>query len=157
MSYGNNITKSLFGRQIGLQTMEQAQSGGTRGAFDLLVGPEDIRKGVSTGESTGTNLAAYGVSRVFGTSAASTPVYTLDAPVPGVRKGIHFASTDSAIYVKTASGCAISGTSLGATGATAIRSSGGGYAELIGLTTALWGAANVSSTAVNGVAFQATT
>lgn len=157
MSYGNNITKSLFGRQIGLQQMTTPVSGGSRGPFDLLVGPEDLRQGVTTGESTGTNLAAFGVSRVFGTSAASTPVYTLDPPVPGLRKGIHFASTDSALYVKMASGCAIAGTSLATTGATAIRSSGGGYVELMGITTALYAALMVSSTAVNTVGFAATT
>lgn len=156
MSYGNNITKSLFGRQIGLQQMTTPVTGGVR-QFDVVVGPEDIRQGVSTGESTGTNLAAFGVSRVFGTSAASTPVYTLDPPVPGVRKGLHFASTDSAIYVKMASGCAIAGTSLATTGATVIRSSGGGYVELMGITTALFCALELSSTAINGLGFQATT
>jgi hypothetical protein len=157
MSYATAITKSLFGRQLGLQLMSTSVTGGSRGPFDALVGAECVREGVSTGESTGTNLTAYGVSRVLGTSVASTPVFTLDPPVPGVRKTIDFASTDSALYVKMASGCAISGTSLATTGATVIRSSGGGTAELIGLTTALFKTLCVSSTAVNGMGFQATT
>lgn len=157
MSYATKITTSLWGRRLGLQIMSTVETGGSRGAADFMVGAEDIRQGVSTGESTGTNLTAWGVSRVLGTSAASTPVYTLDPPIPGVRKGINFASTDSALYVKMASGCAISGTSLATTGATAIRSSGGGYVELIGITTALFAALQLSSTAVNTVGFQATT
>ncbi len=157
MSYANFITKSLFGRQIGLQTMSTPQTGGSRGPADFLVGPEDLRRGVTTGESTAVNLAAWGISNVLGTSAASTPVYTLDPPIPGVRKGIRFASTDSALYVKTDAASAIAGTSLASTGATAIRSSGGGYVELIGISTIQWMALQQSSSAVNGVAFQATT
>lgn len=157
MSYGNAITKSLHGRQIGLQQLSTSITGSARGPFDVLVGPEDIRQGLTTNESTGVNIAPYGVTRLAGTSAASTPVYTLDAPVPGVRKGIHFHSTDSAIYVKMASGCAIAGTSLASTGATVIRSSGGGYVELMGISTALFCALQLSSTGVNTVAFQATT
>ena len=157
MSYATLITKSLFGRQFGLQQMSSANTGGTRGPYDALVGPEALREGVTTGESTGANLAAFGISRVFGTSVASTPVYTLDPPVPGIRKTIDLASTDSALYVKMATGCAIAGTSLATTGATVIRSSGGGTVELIGLTTALFKTLCMSSTAVNGMGFQATT
>lgn len=155
--YGNKITTSIYGRRLGLQLLSTSESGGSRGPAEFLVGPKDLRADVTTGESTATNLSAWGVSTILGTSAASTTVYTLDAPIPGVRKVIRFGSTDSALYVKMASGCAISGTSLATTGATVIRSSGGGQAELIGLTTALYGAMQVSSTAVNGMGFQATT
>lgn len=157
MSYATNITKSLFGRQIGLQTMSTAQTGGSRGPADFLVGPEDLRQGVTTDQSTSSNLRAWGISDLRGTSVASTPVYTLDPPIPGVKKGIRFGSTDSAIYVKTDANSAIAGTSLASTGATAIRSSGGGYVELIGISTIQWMALQLSSTAVNGVGFQATT
>lgn len=156
MSYGNNITKSLFGRQIGLQQMTTAVSGGSRGPADFLVGPEYLRQGISTADSTGANLTAWGISNLQGTSAASTPVFTLDPPIPGVSKIINFGSTDSALYLKMASGVSITGTSLGSS-ATCVRSSGGGCVELMGITTAAYAALNVSSTAVNGVAFQATT
>ena len=157
MAYADKILPSIYGRRLGLQSMSTNETGGSRGTVEFLVGPEGLRDGVTTGESTGTNLKAWGASRVFGTSAASTPVYTIDPPIPGVSKSIYFASTDSALYVKGASGVSFAGTSFGATGATAIRSAGGGFVHLIGLTTALYGAVNVSSTAVNGVAFQATT
>ena len=121
-----------------------------------MVGPEDVRLGVTTNESTGTALAPFGISYLVGTSVASTPVFTLSPPVPGLRKTIAFGSTDSALYVKAATGCSIIGTSLGSS-ATVIRSSGGGYVELMGVTTARYAPAMISSTAVNGVAFQATT
>lgn len=161
MAYRPLISKSLHGRQFGLQSMSTAVTGSARQApgqeVDFLVGPEALREGVTTGESTAINLSAYNVSRVFGTSVASTPVYTMDPPIPGVRKTVYFGSTDSALYVKMSAGVAIAGTSLGTTGATAMRSSGGGAMELMGLTTALFAALGVSSTAVNGVGFQATT
>ena len=155
MPYGSQILTSIYGRRLGLQSQSTARSGGSK-PFELLVGPEDVRLGVTTNESTGTALAPFGISYLVGTSVASTPVFTLSPPVPGLRKTIVFGSTDSALYVKAATGCSIIGTSLGSS-ATAIRSSGGGYVELMGVTTALYAPAIISSTAVNGVAFQATT
>ena len=123
-----------------------------------LVGPDGVRVDVSTAETTATgeSVPAYGMSYLTGTSVASTPVYELDPPIPGVAKTIAFGSTDSALYVKTSGGEYIIGSSIGSS-ATVIRSSLGGVVQLVGLTTAKYGAVNVSSTAVNGVKFQATT
>jgi hypothetical protein len=156
MPYGNNILTSIYGRRLGLQRFDTAQSGAARPA-EFVVGPDDIRLGLTTNESTGTAMAPAGISVLVGTSVASTPVFTLAPPIPGVRKVVVFGSTNSALYAKASSGCAIAGTSLGTTGATAIRSSGGGAIELMGRTTAIHDTLNVSSTAVNGVGFQATT
>jgi len=156
MPYGNSILTSIYGRRLGLQPFSTAQSGAAINS-EFIVGPDEIRLGVTTNESTGTAMSPSGISDLVGTSAASTPVYTMAPPIPGVRKTIIFGSTDSAIYAKSASGCAIAGTSLGTTGATVIRSSGGGAMNLVGLTTALYQAIGISSTAVNGVGFQATT
>ncbi len=156
MPYNANILTSIHGRRLGLQNLSTGQTGGTKGPLEFLVGPQDIRLGVTTSETTATPMDPTGISYLVGTSAASTPVFTLAPPIPGVRKGIVFGSTDSAIYVKMTAGVSILGTSLGSSG-TAIRSSGGGYVELMGLTTAAYAAEMVSSTAVNTVAFQATT
>lgn len=156
MPYGNKIITSIYGRRLGLQAMSTAETGGPV-PLEFLVGPDEMKAGISTAPTTATAESAVGISNFVGTSAASTPVFTLAPPIPGVRKTINFSSTDSALYVKMTSGCAISGTSLASTGCTVIRSSGGGAAELIGLTTALFAALTLSSTAVNGVAFQATT
>lgn len=157
MAYNSSILTSIYGRRLGLQNLSTGQTGGTKGPIEVLVGPEDLRIGVTTNESTGTPMNAVGVSYLIGTSAASTQVFTLSPPIRGLRKNIFFGSTDSALYVKNSAGCSFAGTSLGNTGMTVIRSSAGGNVELIGLTTALFGVLNISSTAVNGVGFQATT
>ena len=156
MAYGNNITTSLYGRRFGLQSMSSGQTGSANGMHEYLVGPSDIRLGASTADTTATATKPHGITIFVGTSVASTPVYSLDPPIPGVRKIVAFGSTDSALYVKTKNAEYIWGSSLGSS-ATVIRSSGGGVVELIGLTTAIWGVMNISSTAVNTVAFQATT
>ena len=158
--YGNNITTSIFGRRLGLQAMSSAQTGSANGVREYLVGPVDNRVSLSTADTTSTPTPPDGVSYLFGTSVASTPVYTLDPPIPGVKKVIVFGSTDSALYIKTKNAEPIAGTSLGNTGAgaaTVVRSSGGGCVELMGLTTGLWMAMNISSSAVNALEFQATT
>ena len=159
-SYGGNITTSLYGRRLGLQAMSSAQSGGASGVTEMLVGPNGFREIVSTSPSTATSEPCYGVSLLKGTSVASTPVFTLDPPIPGIYKTIVFGSTDSALYIKTKNSEPIMGTSLGNTGAgyaTVCRSSGGGVVALVGVTTGLWMALNISSSAVNATEFQATT
>jgi len=139
MAFQNFITTSLFGRRLGLQTHTTPQSGG-RVAFESLVGAETVRQSVTTAESTGTNLTAYGVSFVPGTSAASSAVYTLDPPVPGVQKFINFNNTSQGpIYVKTANNETFNSTQ-GST-FTVLKSTNNqiGCIHLIGLTTATWG------------------
>lgn len=156
MAYGDKITTSKHGRRLGLQLMSTAASGGSFGQQEFLVGPEALRTNVSTADTTSSGVRAFGGTILVGTSAASTPVYTLDPPIPGVRKTILFGSTDSAIYLKTKNGEYIYGSSIGSS-ATVIRSSGGGTIVLEGMSTAIWAALSISSTAVNTVALQATT
>lgn len=157
-SQANKIITSIYGRRVGLRRIETAESGALVPVEFLvgqdLIGVQDV---LSTAPSTAINEPPTGVSVLIGTSAASTPVYTLSPPIPGLTKKIVFGSTDSAIYLKMASGVAIAGTSLATTGATVIRSSGGGAMQLLGLTTALYQALGVSSSAVNAMEFQATT
>ena len=156
MAYGNNITTSLYGRRLGLQLMSTAQTGSANGAREFLVGPDGMRVGVSSAPTTSLAQKPDGISILIGTSVASTPVFTLDPPIPGVRKTIVFGSTDSALYIRTVNAEYIRGSSIGSS-ATTIRSSGGGAVELIGISTALWQVLGISSTAVNTVALQATT
>lgn len=144
MAFGNLINTSLFGRRFGLQNATTNQTGGTRGAADLLVGPEALRSGVSTAESTGTNLAGWGVSVCPGTSAASSAVYTLDPPIPGVKKTIFGGVTNGPVYVKTANSETIQST-VGSSFTTVKVSSFGGMFELMGLTTAVWIAIGITS------------
>lgn len=142
MPYGSNIITSLLGRRLGLWPMSSAQTGSARGVREYLVGPESVRLGV-VAETTATNLPPDGVSRVNGTSAASSAVYTLDPPVPGVAKFLSFESTSQGpIYVKTANGETIVSTQ--GTTFSVIKSTGNtvGVVGLIGLTTSVWGMLN---------------
>ena len=156
-TYQGQIITSIYGRRLGLQRLSTAQSGG-RLEREFLVGMEDIRVGLTTSESTGTNLSPTGISTLIGTSAASSAVYVLDPPIPSVRKVINFGSTiNGPLYVRTKNAETIqtSGASTSAA-ATVILSSAGGTIELIGYTTAIWLAVNCPST-LSGISFAATT
>lgn len=134
MAFGNNITTSLFGRRFGLQALTSSQSGGV--AADYLVGPEAFRSGVTTAETTATNLPAHGFS---GVGAASSGVYTLAPPIPGVTKQIAFTSTANTAYVKTANGetfLSSQGTTFSVLKSTQTAA---GVVTLVGLTTSVWG------------------
>jgi hypothetical protein len=136
MPYGNKIRTSLHGRRIGLQRMSSSESGGSLPNREFLVGPEDLRLDVTTAETTSANLKAFGVSNVAASSAGSSSVYTLDPPVPGVRK-IITGGTSGPVYVKTANGETIM-SSAGSSFTTIKISSAGGSFELMGFTTAQW-------------------
>jgi hypothetical protein len=146
MSWSSLLNTSILGRRLGLQiaTTNVSGSGASGRTVDLLVGPEELKRGVTTAESTGTNLAAWGVSFVPGTSASSSAVYTLDPPIPGVQKFINFNSTSQGpIYVKTANGETFNSTQ--GTTFTVLKSTNNqvGVISLMGLTTATWGLINV--------------
>lgn len=136
--FSNKITTSLFGFRFGLQAMSTAITGG-RLNQEFLVGPDGIRAGVTTAESTGTNLLASGISNLTGTSAASSAVYVLDPPIPGVPKMINIGTTtDGPIYVRTANSETFNVSSSLGSSFTTIKSSVGGAYQLVGLTTAVW-------------------
>lgn len=159
MAYASQKITSIYGRRLGLQRLSTGQNGGLK-SIEFLVGETlgDIRKLVSTAETTATGLAAHGVSWITGTSAASSAVYRLDPPIPGIEKTIHFGSTaNGPLYVATKNSETIrtSGTSTAATFTVAL-SSAGGTLRLMGLTTAIWACVNAPST-LSGISFAATT
>jgi len=93
---------SVFGRRLGLQTLTTNDNGG-RLPSEFLAGPEAVRMGVTTNETTATNILPYGVSVL--TTAVSSGVYTMDPPIPGVEKTLIFHTTGAnPIYVKTKNG-----------------------------------------------------
>ena len=150
MSYGNLIVTSIFGRRLGLQPMSSAVSGSGRTGEtpDFLQGPEALRLGVTTANSTSRNAAAYGVQFFPGTSAASSAVYTLDPPIPGVAVTLVVpSSANSPVYIKTANG----ETFLSSQGTTfsILKSTGTvvGSITLVGVTTAIWALPGGLSTA----------
>lgn len=142
MSYNSQILTGIYGRRFGLIPL----SSGTHGAAtvaskgaDLLAGPEALRMGVTTAETTGTDLPAWGVSFLNGTSAASSSVYVIEPPIPGVQKTINFSSANTPIYLRTKNAETFR-TSADSTIATVIRSTlTGACIQLVGLTTAMWG------------------
>ena len=147
----NNIITSIHGRRIGLQAQSSVATGGTGGA-DLLTGPSEFKPGITTGETTATNLKAFGLSFISGTSAASSSVYTIDPPIPGVRKTVVFSSANTPIYLKTNGGETFR-TSADSTIATVLSSTlTGAVVELIGLTTAMYGLLTNGTTVITRAA-----
>ncbi len=144
MAFGSKIITSLFGRRVGLQRMSTGESGGSRGTQEYLVGPADFRVGITTAETTSTNLQPHGLSVLPGSSAASSAVYTIDPPVPGVFKTVFGATDNGPVYLKTANSETIV-TSAGSTFTTVKVSSLGGAFQLVGLTTAAWLGLNLTS------------
>lgn len=151
MAYFNKYVTSVHGRRLGLQRLTTAIAGGRKEA-EFLVGPEAVREGVTTSESTGTNLLPWGVSFLNGTSAASSCVYVIDPPIPGVRKTVVFSSANTPMYLKTKNGETFR-TSADSTIATVILSSlTGATVEIIGLTTAMWGLLTNGTTVISRAA-----
>lgn len=155
MAYNTRIRTSIHGRRIGLQHLTTGESGGAASA-QFLVGPEDFRVGVTTAETTSTNLKAYGISICPGTSAGSSAVYTLEPPIPGVRKVIQGGTANGPVYIKTANAETLL-TTVGSSHTTVKVSSVGGTFELVGLTTAIWGAYITSGTSSQASGFGLTT
>lgn len=160
MAYSGFATKTIYGRQLGLQEMSTSVTGsGTVGLNNtFLVGAADIRKETSTADTTAINLRAHGQSYLQGTSAGSSSVYTLDPPIPGVHKVLAVAPNITPVYVKVMNP-AVEGilTTAGSTFTVIKCSSGGGSIELIALTTALWASADLTTAAGNGFSMSTTT
>jgi len=133
----NQLLTQIHGRRLALDPN------------DYLVGPKDLRaqiSGFSSGGSTLTstsvasNIDPFGLT-VLGASAASgTTLYTLAAPVPGVRKVLFIPTTGYAVVGTTAAGAFIcSSGSITSTYGYITFTGKGNVCELMGLTTALWG------------------
>lgn len=155
MPYNARIRTNLHGRRVGLQHLTTGESGGAASA-QFLVGPEDMRVGVTTAETTATNLKAFGISVCPGTSAGSSAVYTLEPPIPGVRKVIQGGTANGPVYIKTVNGETIT-TTVNSSATTVKVSSVGGAFELVGLTTAVWLGYLTSGTSSNASGFGLTT
>lgn len=138
MAFNSRIITSVLGRRLGLQRMSSNETGSARAPAEFLVGPDDFRVGVTTAETTAVNVKAFGISVLPGTTAASSAVYTLEPPIPGVRKVLMGGTANGPVYIKTLNSETILTTSLGSSFTTIKFSSLGSAIELIGLTTAIW-------------------
>lgn len=155
-NYFSKVITSVHGRRLGLSVLSSGESGNSK-KLEFLVGPDAFRNLVSTAETTSTNLSPSGYSHVRGTSADSSSVFTIDPPIPGVEKTLYFNSTgNTACYVKTANSETFHST-VGSSH-TVLKSTIGGIARLIGVTTAIWGLLGVTSgTSSNAGGFSLTT
>ena len=157
MPYNTKILTSIHGHRLGLQHLSSGESGGNHGHAEFLVGPEDMRVEVTTADTTSTNLKSYGISMLPGTSAGSSCVYTLDPPIPGVRKVILGSTANGPFIVKTANSETIHTTAGTSWTTVEISSLGGGF-TLVGVTTAIWmGLGLTTGTSSQGSGFGLTT
>lgn len=140
MAFTNRYVTNIHGRRLALQKMSSGVSGsGGAGTKEFLVGPEALRFAVTTNPTTGTAIRAFGADYLNGTSAASSSVYVLDPPIPGVFKVVVFSSANTPVYLKTKNAETFR-TSEDSTVVTVIKSTLTGCAvQLVGLTTAMWG------------------
>ena len=141
MAFVSRMTKSLFGRDLGLEHLSSVDSGSTHDEDRIwLVGNvAGIRKDVTTAETTSVPLKAHGLSIL---STKSSGVHTLNPPIPGVRKVIASSGSTFA-WVITRNGETIE-SSRGST-FTTMKFTTRGVIELIGYTTARWLALAISS------------
>lgn len=148
------------GRQLGLQYATSGITGASSvngPKYDLLTGPDAMRQETTTANTTAANIKAVGTAWLQGTSAASSAVYTIDPPIPGIRKTLIFSVANGPLYVKTANGETFI-SSMNSTMSVLKGSSFGGVVELQGVTTAIWAVLNVTSgTSANASSFAFTT
>ena len=130
---------SIHGRRMGLQSFTTAQSGGSRGMAEFIVGPEALRYPTTTNQTTAQNVKAWGVTMLPGTSVGSSAVYVIDPPIPGVRSTIQFSTLNGPIHLRTVGGEVFQTTNPSTAATTLNCSSNGGVVDLIGLTTAMYG------------------
>lgn len=131
MSFESRMTKSIWGREFGLQSLSSVQLGSTF-PHNLLVGAEGLRQNVTSNETTGVPLRPFGVSNL---STVSSGVHVLSPPIPGITKTI-VCTGGATEFVKSLNAETFE-SSRGST-FTTLRFVAYGIAEMVGLTTARW-------------------
>ena len=139
------IHKSLHGRELGLSNPSTNETG-IAADYKFLVGPDAYRTAVSSAASTATDLRPWGVHYLPTSSAGSSQVYTISAPVPGTGMVTVAGGTASEVYLKTKNSETFV-TSGGSSFTTLNPSSLGFTIGLVALTTALWGVINGTTAA----------
>lgn len=122
----NQIQTSIFGRRLGLDSNE------------FMVGPKDHRVQIEDISTTAaTSCSNYGHTRFLTSGSSQTGVYTLQAPVPGVRKSFSLQSTSTGTMQVTATNAAFLSAS-GSSVAVVSLITGGAFADMIAVSTAYW-------------------
>ncbi len=140
--YRSRMLRSMFGAMLGLDSVE-----------NMLIGPGDLRVGISTGSTAGQTATEpmHGIS-VQQTSAATTRY--IDPPSPGVHKKLVVSATGgtSAGFVLQAGNFL---STLGSSFTRITLVNQGDSVDLVGLSTSVMAVLGTFSTA--GGAFMSTT
>ena len=140
----SQILTQIFGRRLGLTPGNSSDS-----AAEYLAGFKAVRMGISgvtsgstiVSTSVSTPLPAFGISLIGASGASGTTAYLLAAPVPGVRKYLFNPTTGLAVVGTTDAGAFVASSgSITSTYGILTFAGKGANIELMGLTTALWGA-----------------
>lgn len=148
----NKIQTSIYGRRVGLQPASSSVFGSSVGSVitpkpgtvgDLLAGPDEFIRAVSTAETTTYTIVPWGLSEIT-TIGTTNTVYQLGKPIPGVAKYLTFLSSNTAtnmISVRASSdGSVTFESSVGSTMCVLASSAGGRITiHMIGLATTAWG------------------
>lgn len=121
--YRNRIRTSIYGDRLGLDD------------DSALVGPIGLKGACSTLGSTTNNMRAHGVM-ILNAAAAST--YVLDPPMAGISLRIFQTSNGSSHNLITNTSNIKIHSTLGSSQQRICLQSTGDFADLVGLTTAIW-------------------
>lgn len=121
--YRSRIRTSIYGARLGIDD------------DNALVGPIGVKEAVSTLGSTATALRAHGVYLL---NAAAASTYVLDPPIPGVSLRVFQTSNASSHSLITGTSNIKIHSTLGSSQQRICLQSTGDFADLVGLTTAIW-------------------
>jgi len=126
--FTSNVT-SIHGGRLGLSEK------------NTIVGPIGLQRGINAIDSTevSTGVPSHGVNLISNLDSTDGPIqHTLDAPIPGIAVTFQMActSTGSVQFGSTANGASIIATSLGTTVGWLNMTGPGGFATLVGVSTA---------------------
>lgn len=145
---------SIHGRQVGLQRVTTAISGGTRGQFDFFGGTykgermDCLASTFGNADSTSINLVPFGNHILPVSSVGSSQVFTVDPPIPGSNPMTVMTNGVDAAYLKVANPSPEGfQTSAGSSFTVVKLSSLGAPIGFNPMTTAIWAVTGNGSTA----------
>lgn len=148
----DRIVTSLYGRRFGLGRSPNGQT------YEFLAGPVGIQGATEDITTTAaTSAIPHGHTQVLTSGSSQLGLYTLQAPIPGIRKTLSLNSTSTGTMQFQLTSATLV-TATGATGSTMINLRGAGACiELLGLTTAIWQQVGAVSSQAALVLFTTTT
>ena len=121
--YRSRMVTNIWGARLGLDR------------DNMLVGPPDLKRGVTTLGSTAVNVEAHGIT-VLSAAAAST--YVLDAPLAGIIKTFVQSGVGSSHNLITGTSNIKIISTLGSSQQRVNLQSTGDFVRLQGISTAAW-------------------